>query len=48
MQSRQPAPLLTHETERYCSLGGKIANPEAYASFWKSWWNQHRAGIEGR
>jgi len=48
LQSRQPAPLLTPETGRYCSLSGKIANPEAYVSFWKSWWNEQRTGIEGR
>jgi len=49
LESRQPAPFLT-ETQPYCSLGGKIdpAKLDAYVSFWKSWWSEHRANIEDR
>ncbi|HEY2019509.1 MAG TPA: HEAT repeat domain-containing protein [Bryobacteraceae bacterium] len=48
LQSRQPAPFLTPEAERYCSLGGTIDSTkvDAYVSFWKSWWSEHRAEIE--
>ena len=41
MQSRQPAPFLTPDTQSYCLLGGKIdpADADRYVSFWKSWWS---------
>lgn len=51
LQSRQPAPYLTPATQRYCLLGGKSNPPpdlDAYVSFWKSWWSEHRADVEGR
>ncbi len=48
MTSQQPAPYLTPETQPYCSLGGKVPDPERYASFWKSWWSAHQGEIESR
>ena len=48
LSSQQPAPFLTPETQPYCSLGGNInpsADLNAYVSFWKSWWSEHRAEI---
>jgi hypothetical protein len=48
MKSQQPAPYLTLETQQYCSLGGRVPDPERYASYWKSWWSAHQAEIESR
>jgi hypothetical protein len=45
LQSRQPVPFLNPETQRYCLLGGlpdRSAELDAYASFWKSWWQKYR------
>ncbi len=51
MQSREPAPYLTPETERYCLMGGRpdpSRNKAEYVSFWKSWWAANRADLEVR
>ncbi len=51
LQSRPPTPLLNSETQHYCMLGGisgQAGDLETYASFWRSWWIEHQADIEGR
>jgi hypothetical protein len=49
LQTRQPAPFLNPETERYCHPGGTVypsGDPAAYVNFWKSWWSAHQVEIE--
>ena len=47
LQSRQPAPFMNSETERYCLLGAAKASADLddQVAFWKSWWRQHRAEL---
>jgi hypothetical protein len=48
LESRQPTPYLTPETQRYCFLGGHLdaALAGANIGFWKSWWTEHRVELE--
>ena len=49
LQSRQPAPLLNPETQRFCLLGGTTGpagDMDAYANFWKSWWTEHEMELK--
>jgi hypothetical protein len=49
MQSRQPAPMLSAETQSYCFMGGTpghVGDLESYVGFWNWWWAQHRIEIE--
>jgi hypothetical protein len=46
LQTRQPAPFLNEETQRYCHLGGKLENPAAHIDFWKSWWTSHQSELK--
>jgi hypothetical protein len=49
LQTRQPAPFLNPETERYCHPGGTVypsGDLAAYVNFWKSWWYAHKVEIE--
>ncbi len=51
MQIHPPTPFLNPETEHWCLLGGTTGpagDLDAYASFWKSWWNEHQLEIQGR
>jgi hypothetical protein len=49
LQTRQPAPFLNPETQRYCHQGGTVyqsGDVAQYVSFWKSWWTTHRTELE--
>jgi hypothetical protein len=45
MQTREPAPFLTPQTEPHCLLGGMVAGADSHIAFWKSWWAEHAAAI---
>ena len=49
LETRQPAPLLTTETQGYCHPGGTVypaGSATEYVAFWKSWWSSHQSELE--
>lgn len=48
MSSREPAPLRTAETDRFCWIGGtpeEAARLTDHVAFWKDWWQNHGATL---